>query len=48
MEKERERVLSWLRMTHKGETVCLSYEQAKTLVDWITELTEKKGEKDHE
>ena len=37
-EERRKRVLDGLKMTHQGETICLSHEQAKTLVDWIDEL----------
>ena len=39
---EREKVFERLKETHTGETICLSDEQAMTLVDLIDEL--EKGE----
>lgn len=45
-QEERERVLSGLKMTNKGETICLNHEQAQTIVKWIEEL--KKGNERHE
>ena len=44
MENEREKLFRWLTNTNKGETVCLNYEQAQTIVKWIEELTERAGE----
>lgn len=37
-QERRKRVLDGLKMTNKGETICLSYEQARIIVEWLTEL----------
>lgn len=39
---DRHRTLKRLKDTNTGETICLSYQQIKTLVEWIEEL--EKGE----
>ena len=42
MTVQQKAVFDRIKETNEGETICLSYEQAKTLVDWIDEL--EKGE----